>query len=153
MSEKPALELLLVNIQSQLEKVEDKLNKAASLNGGFEKLVEKVDQMQIDFAAVRGLLLGDGEKLGVVTRLREVEMANIERNRYIEQTVEPAFKQHQRMVFQMERFEVLLERDERQTKELTLLKERVGLLNKVMWLFGTGIAGLLLNAAFSVLVP
>jgi len=152
MNDNPALELLLTNIQNQLSAVEAKLNNAASLNGGFDKLVVSVDKLQADVDEVKGLLIGDGTKVGVVSRVRELELAQVERQKFLTNVVEPGLKEHQRLVFQMEQFDGLLERDDEQAKELTLLKERVAILNKVMWLLGTGTAGLLLKAVMAMVV-
>ena len=69
----PNLHLLLQNIQHQLSSVEEKLNKAKALNGGFDKLVEKVDALQLDFGVIKNLLLGDGEKEGVVNKVKDIE--------------------------------------------------------------------------------
>jgi hypothetical protein len=149
----PELHLLLEHIAKQLAAVESKLESAASLNGGFDKLCEKVDDLQRDFVAVKTTLLGDGaNQVGVVTRLRELEAANTERQSFISRVVEPALGQHQRLIFQMESVQDIVKDEEVQKQEIILLKERVAILNKVMWLFGTGLAGVLCKSLYDMTV-
>tara|TARA_R100001082_G_scaffold57144_1_gene31578 strand:+ start:653 stop:1114 length:462 start_codon:yes stop_codon:yes gene_type:complete len=151
MNSSPELHLLLEQIGKQLNAVEKKLESASALNGGFDTLNEKVDRMQKDFEAVKITLLGDGNQVGVVTRLRELENANVERQKFLATVVEPGLKEHQRLVFEMEGVRDLIKNEETQKQEIVLLKERVGILNKVMWLFGTGLGGVVLKSLFDMM--
>jgi len=150
MNSSPELHLLLEQIGRQLNAIEKRFESASSLNGGFDKLVEKVDQLQEDFVEVRKTLLGDGSQVGVVTRLRELETANMERQKFLATVVEPGLKEHQRLVFEMEGVRELIRNEETQKQEIVLLKERVGILNKVMWLFGTGLIGVVCKSLFDM---
>ena len=152
MSNSPELHLLLEHIATQLAAVESKLGSAQALNGGFDKLCEKVDDLQKDFVAVKTTLLGDGaNQVGVVTRLRELEASNTERQRFMSSVVEPALGQHQRLIFQMESVQDIVKDEEKQKQEMILLKERVAILNKVMWLFGTGLGGVLCKSLYDMM--
>ncbi len=142
----------LKTLSEQLEVLSKKINESASLNGGFDRLVSMVEIMHGDIGDIKKIVLGDGEKLGVAHRVMQLESANMERNRYLENVVEPAFKEHQKIVFQMESLPGLIESDEDQKRELTLLKERVAILNKIMWLLGSGLAALLMQAVFKLIV-
>jgi len=141
----------LEQLSDQLDRIAKRIEHAPSLNGGFEKLVSMVETMHSDIGDIKKIVLGDGERLGVAHRVMQLESANMERNRYLENVVEPAFKEHQKIVFQMESLPALIDSDEDQKRELTLLKERVSILNKIMWLFGSGLAALLMQAVFKLI--
>ena len=55
------------------------------------------------------------------------------------------------MLFRMEAMKELLQSDEQQKKEITLLKERVAILNKIMWLFGSGLTAMIVKAMFEMM--
>jgi hypothetical protein len=141
----------LENLSSQLDRLFSRIEHAPSLNGGFDRLVSTVEAMHNDIGDIKKIVLGDGERMGVAHRVMQLEAANTERNRYLQDVVEPAFKEHQQMLFRMEAMKELLQSDEQQKKEITLLKERVGILNKIMWLFGSGLTAMIVKAMFEMM--
>ena len=154
MNNSPELHILLEQIRQGLEGVEKKISvwdESKALNGGFDRLAEQVDRMQKDFEQVKSVLVGDGSQVGVVTRLRELETANMERQKFLATVVEPKMEEHRRLVFEMEGVRELIRNEETQKQEIVLLKERVGILNKVMWLFGTGLIGVVSKSLFDMI--
>jgi hypothetical protein len=145
--------LLLEQIGKQLAAVETRLENAASLNGGFDILCDKVDNLQKDFEVMKTAFMGDGAtQVGAFQRIRELEAQGEERKRFLATVVEPSLAQHQRLVFQMEAVQAIVKGEEAQKQEIVLLKERVAILNKIMWLFGTGLGGVLCKSLYDMVV-
>lgn len=138
-------------LSTQLERLFSRIEHAPSLNGGFDRLVTTVEAMSSDISEIKKIVLGDGERMGVAHRVMQLETANTERNNYLRDVVEPAFREHQQMMFRMEAMKELLQSDEQQKKEITLLKERVSILNKIMWLFGSGLTAMIIKAMFEMM--
>lgn len=144
-------EQLLTLLADLTEKI-DKLESSPALNGQFQILVNDVADIRNIVNELNNTLRGDANQEGLVSRVRQLENDNVDRKRFIEKVVEPGLKQHERLVFQMEKFEDLQASEHEQVGELVLLKERVSNLNKVMWLLGSTTIALFIKAVFNILV-
>jgi hypothetical protein len=74
-----------------------------------------------------------------------------DRERFLEKTVEPAMDKQQRILFDIETFREVAEEDKKQRDEIILLKERVSNVNKILWIVGSGVIGLMVKAVFSMI--
>ena len=97
------------------------------------------------------MLMGDGQNMGIVTRVAGLEKNFDDRERFMEKTVEPAMEKQQRILFDLENFKEVVEEDKKQRDEIILLKERVSNVNKILWIVGSGTIGLMAKAVFSMI--
>ena len=97
------------------------------------------------------MLMGDGQNMGIVTRVAGLEKNFDDRERFMEKTVEPAMEKQQRILFDLETFKDVVEEDKKQRDEIILLKERVANVNKILWIVGSGTIGLMAKAVFSMI--
>jgi hypothetical protein len=97
------------------------------------------------------MLMGDGQNMGIVTRVATLEKTAEDRTKYMEKTVEPAMEKQQRILFDLENFKEVVDEDKKQRDEMILLKERVSNVNRILWLVGTGTMGLMAKAIFSMI--
>jgi len=148
----PNLHLLLQNIQSQLSSVEDKLNSAKALNGGFEQLVDKVDALQLDFTAIKNLLLGDGIKEGVVNKVKDLEDWQLRKEVYLKEQVYPAIKMLDVVGFKLEQIIPIIDSHEDMKRDVTKLKYAQAIYSKVVWFLALTVAGVLIKAFMDLLV-
>ena len=63
----------------------------------------------------------------------------------------PAMEKQQRILFDLENFREVAEEDKKQRDEIILLKERVSNVNKILWIVGSGVIGLMVKAIFSMI--
>jgi hypothetical protein len=141
---------LLTLLASLSEKI-DKLERSPALNGQFQILVNDVADIRTIVNELNNTLRGDANQEGLMSRVRQLENDNVDRKKFIEKVVEPGLREHERVVFKMEKFDELQEAGQEQSHELVLLKERVTNLNRIMWLMGTSIVGLFVKAVFNIL--
>ena len=97
------------------------------------------------------MLMGDGQNMGLVTRVAGLEKNFGDREKFLEKTVEPAMDRQQRILFDLENFKEVVEEDKKQRDEIILLKERVYNVNKILWIVGTGTFALMAEAALSMI--
>ena len=148
----PNLHLLLQNIQNQLSSVEEKLNSAKSLNGGFDKLVEKVDALQDDFTAIKNLLLGDGEKEGVVNKVKDLEDWQSRKENYLKEQVYPAMKMLDAVGFKLEQISPMLISHEEIKSDVQKLKYAQGIYSKVVCFLALSVGGVLIKSLMDLIV-
>lgn len=142
---------LLASLSEKIDTVEKQIRLSTDLGLKIERLVEDVQSIKTSMSELQYMLMGDGQNMGIVTRVASLEKTAEDRTKYIEKTVEPAMEKQQRILFDMESFKEVAEEDKRQRDEIILLKERMSNVNKILWLVGTGVAASLANTVFSMI--
>ena len=142
---------LLASLHEKIDTVEKQLKQSTDLSLKLERLVEDVQSIKTSMSEIQYMLMGDGQNMGIVTRLATLEKTADDRTRFIEKTVEPAMEKQQRILFDLESFKQVVEDDKKQRDEIILLKERVSNVNRILWLVGTGTFALMAEAAFSMI--
>jgi len=142
---------LLASLSEKIDTVEKQIRLSTDLGLKIERLVEDVQSIKTSMSELQYMLMGDGQNMGIVTRVASLEKTAEDRTKYIEKTVEPAMEKQQRILFDMESFKEVAEEDKRQRDEIILLKERMSNVNKILWLVGTGVVASLANAVFSMI--
>lgn len=142
---------LLASLNEKIDTVERQLKHSTDLTVKIERLVEDVQSIKTSMSELQYMLMGDGQNMGIVTRVATLEKTADDRTRFIEKTVEPAMEKQQRILFDLESFKQVVEDDKKQRDEIILLKERVSNVNRILWLVGTGTFALMAEAAFSMI--
>ena len=142
---------LLASLNEKIDTVEKQLKYSTDLSVKIERLVEDVSSIKASMGELQFMLMGDGQNMGLVTRVAGLEKNFDDREKFMEKTVEPAMEKQQRILFDLESFKDVVEEDKRQRDEIILLKERVSNVNKILWIVGTGVIGLMAKAIFSML--
>ena len=142
---------LLASLNEKIDTVEKQLKYSTDLTIKIERLVEDVQSIKSSMSELQFMLMGDGQNMGIVTRVAGLEKTFEDRERFIEKVVEPAMDKQQRIVFEVESFREVVEEDKKQRDEIILLKERVSNVNKILWIVGTGVIGLMVKALFSLI--
>ena len=142
---------LLASLNEKIDTVEKQLKYSTDLSLKIERLVEDVQSIKSSMGELQFMLMGDGQNMGIVTRVASLEKNSEDRTRFIEKVVEPAMEKQQRILFDVESFKEVAEEDKKQRDEIILLKERVSNLNRILWLVGTGVIGLMVKAIFSII--
>lgn len=142
---------LLASLNEKIDTVEKQLKYSTDLSVKIERLVEDVSSIKASMGELQFMLMGDGQNMGLVTRVAGLEKNFDDRERFMEKTVEPAMEKQQRILFDLESFKDVVEEDKKQRDEIILLKERVSNVNKILWIVGTGVIGLMAKAIFSMI--
>ena len=142
---------LLASLNEKIDTVEKQLKHSTDLTIKIERLVEDVSPIKSSMGELHFMLMGDGQNMGLVTRVAGLEKNFDDREKFLEKTVEPAMEKQQRILFDLETFRDVVEEDKKQRDEIILLKERVSNVNKILWIVGTGVIGLMAKAIFSML--
>lgn len=142
---------LLASLNEKIDTVEKQLKYSTDLSIKIERLVEDVSSIKSSMGELQFMLMGDGQNMGIVTRVAGLEKNFEDREKFLEKTVEPAVEKQQRILFDLETFKDVVEEERRQRDELILLKERVSNVNRILWIVGTGVIGLMAKAIFSML--
>ena len=142
---------LLASLNEKIDTVEKQLKYSTDLSVKIERLVEDVSSIKASMGELQFMLMGDGQNMGLVTRVAGLEKNFDDREKFMEKTVEPAMEKQQRILFDLESFKDVVEEDKKQRDEIILLKERVSNVNKILWIVGTGVIGLMAKAIFSML--
>ena len=142
---------LLASLNEKIDTVEKQLKHSTDLTIKIERLVEDVSSIKSSMGELHFMLMGDGQNMGLVTRVAGLEKNFDDREKFLEKTVEPAMEKQQRILFDLETFRDVVEEDKKQRDEIILLKERVSNVNKILWIVGTGVVGLMAKAIFSML--
>ena len=142
---------LLASLNEKIDTVEKQLKYSTDLSVKIERLVEDVSSIKASMGELQFMLMGDGQNMGLVTRVAGLEKNFDDREKFMEKTVEPAMEKQQRILFDLESFKDVVEEDKRQRDEIILLKERVSNVNKIWWIVGTGVIGLMAKAIFSMI--
>ena len=142
---------LLASLNEKIDTVEKQLKYSTDLTVKIGRLVEDVQSIKTSMSELQFMLMGDGQNMGIVTRVASLEKNYEDRDRFMEKVVEPAMEKQQRIVFEVESFREVVEEDKKQRDEIILLKERVSNVNKILWIVGTGVIGLMVKAVFSMI--
>lgn len=142
---------LLASLNEKIDTVEKQLKHSTDLSVKIERLVEDVSSIKASMGELQFMLMGDGQNMGLVTRVAGLEKNFDDRERFMEKTVEPAMEKQQRILFDLETFKDVVEEDKKQRDEIILLKERVANVNKILWIVGSGTIGLMAKAIFSMI--
>ena len=142
---------LLASLNEKIDVVEKQLKSSTELSIKIERLVEDVSSIKSSMGELHFMLMGDGQNMGLVTRVAGLEKNFDDREKFLEKTVEPAMEKQQRILFDLENFREVAEEDKKQRDEIILLKERVSNVNKILWIVGSGVIGLMVKAIFSMI--
>ena len=142
---------LLASLNEKIDTVEKQLKHSTDLSVKIERLVEDVSSIKASMGELQFMLMGDGQNMGLVTRVAGLEKNFDDRERFMEKTVEPAMEKQQRILFDLDTFKDVVEEDKKQRDEIILLKERVANVNKILWIVGSGTIGLMAKAVFSMI--
>lgn len=142
---------LLASLNEKIDIVEKQLKSSTELSLKIERLVEDVSSIKASMGELQFMLMGDGQKIGLITRVAGLEKNFEDREKFLEKTVEPAMEKQQRILFDLETFREVAEEDKKQRDEIILLKERVSNVNKILWIVGSGVIGLMVKAIFSMI--
>lgn len=142
---------LLASLNEKIDVVEKQLKSSTELTIKIERLVEDVSSIKSSMSELHFMLMGDGQNMGLVTRVAGLEKNFDDREKFLEKTVEPAMEKQQRILFDLETFREVAEEDKKQRDEIILLKERVSNVNKILWIVGSGVIGLMVKAIFSII--
>ena len=142
---------LLASLNEKIDIVEKQLKSSTELSIKIERLVEDVSSIKASMGELQFMLMGDGQNMGLVTRVAGLEKNFEDREKFLEKTVEPAMEKQQRILFDIETFREVAEEDKKQRDEIILLKERVSNVNKILWIVGSGVIGLMVKAIFSMI--
>lgn len=142
---------LLASLNEKIDTVEKQLKYSTDLTVKIERLVEDVSSIKSSMGELQFMLMGDGQNMGLVTRVAGLEKNFDDREKFMEKTVEPAMEKQQRILFDLETFKEVVEEDKKQRDEIILLKERVSNVNKILWIVGSGVIGLMVKAIFSMI--
>jgi hypothetical protein len=142
---------LLASLNEKIDTVEKQLKYSTDLSVKIERLVEDVSSIKTSMGELQFMLMGDGQNMGLVTRVAGLEKNFEDREKFMEKAVEPAMEKQQRILFDLESFKEVVEEDKKQRDEIILLKERMSNVNKILWVVGTGVIGLMAKAVFSLI--
>ena len=102
---------LLASLNEKIDTVEKQLKHSTDLTIKIERLVEDVSSIKSSMSELHFMLMGDGQNMGLVTRVAGLEKNFDDRERFMEKTVEPAMEKQQRILFDLETFKEVVEED------------------------------------------
>ena len=94
---------LLASLNEKIDVVEKQLKSSTELSIKIERLVEDVSSIKASMGELQFMLMGDGQKMGLITRVAGLEKNFEDREKFLEKTVEPAMEKQQRILFDLER--------------------------------------------------
>ena len=137
---------ILEIVLDKVEKMENKISNAQSMNGGFDKLmneVEHIKKTQTDILeGVRGVKQNLYEPdSGLFSRVKELESESKIRNAYVKET-KPALDFAKELVVWKKHADKELEQFEKLQIEFEKLKDWKDGAQKVIWLIATAAGGM-----------
>tara|TARA_R110002110_G_scaffold135296_2_gene319233 strand:+ start:1475 stop:1933 length:459 start_codon:yes stop_codon:yes gene_type:complete len=137
---------ILKVVLAKVEKMEDKISNAQSMNGGFDKLmmeVEHIKQTQLSvLEGVRGVKQNLYEPdSGLFSRVKELEIESSRRQEYINET-KPIVAQHQEVILWKKQVEKEVSEVEDLRLEVAKLQDWKAGMQKVIWLIATAAGGM-----------
>jgi hypothetical protein len=137
---------ILKIVLEKVEKVENKISSAKSMNGGFDKLmteVEHIKETQSDILdGVRGVKQNLYEPdSGLFSRVKELESESKLRNAYVKET-KPALDFAKELVVWKKHADKELEQFEKLQIEFAKLQDWKDGAQKVIWLVATAAGGM-----------
>jgi hypothetical protein len=138
-------EILKIVLQ-KVEKMENKISNAQSMNGGFDKLLIEVEHIKETQSAVLEGVRGVKKNLyepdsGLFSRVKELEMESARRMDYIIET-KPIVGQHQELLHWKKEAEKDLDEVEGLRLEVSKLQDWKQGIQKVIWLVATAAGGM-----------
>ena len=94
----------LASLNEKIDTVEKQLKYSTDLSLKIERLVEDVQSIKSSMSELQFMLMGDGQNMGIVTRVASLEKNSEDRTRFIEKSVEPAMEKQQRILFEVASF-------------------------------------------------
>ena len=137
---------ILKIVLEKVEKVENKISNAKSMNGGFDKLmteVEHIKETQSDILdGVRGVKQNLYEPdSGLFSRVKELESESKMRNAYVKET-KPALDFAKELVVWKKHADKELEQFEKMQIEFAKLQDWKDGAQKIIWLIATAAGGM-----------
>ena len=137
---------ILKIVLEKVEKVENKISNAKSMNGGFDKLmieVEHIKETQADILdGVRGVKQNLYEPdSGLFSRVKELESESKLRNAYVKET-KPALDFAKELVVWKKHADKELEQFEKMQIEFAKLQDWKDGAQKIIWLIATAAGGM-----------
>ncbi len=137
---------ILKIVLEKVEKVENKISNAKSMNGGFDKLmieVEHIKETQADILdGVRGVKQNLYEPdSGLFSRVKELESESKIRNAYVKET-KPALDFAKELVVWKKHADKELEQFEKLQIEFAKLQDWKDGAQKIIWLVATAAGGM-----------
>jgi len=139
-------EEILKKLLHKVEKMEGRIAGAASLNGGFDKLLSEVSHIKESQAEVLLGIRGVKKSLyepdsGLFSRVKELESESARRWDYIVET-KPIVGQHQELILWKAAAQKDLDEVEDLRLEMSKLQEWKAGMSKVIWLVATAAGGM-----------
>jgi DNA repair exonuclease SbcCD ATPase subunit len=133
-------EEILEKLLKKVENMESRLERASSLNGGFDKLLNEVAHIKESQTEVLSTVRGVKKSLyepdrGLFSRVMQLEMESERRHEYIVET-RPIVDEHKEVVLWKKRAEQELEDYEDLKVEFAEMKSWKSGVSRFMWLVG-----------------
>ena len=133
-------------VLEKVEKVENKITNAKSMNGGFDKLLNEVEHIKDTQKEVLEAVKGVKQTLyepdsGLFSRVKELESDSKIRNAYVKET-KPALDFAKELVVWKKHADKELEQFEKLQIEFEKLKDWKDGAQKVIWLIATAAGGM-----------
>lgn len=137
---------ILEKLLKKVENMETRIERASSLNGGFDKLLNEVAHIKEAQTEVLSTVRGVKKSLyepdrGLFSRVMQLEMESERRHEYIVET-RPMIDEHKEIVMWKKMAEQELEDHDNLRIELAELKNWKTGMSRFMWLVGSLAAGM-----------
>jgi hypothetical protein len=137
---------ILKIVLEKVEKVENKISNAKSMNGGFDKLLNEVDHIKKTQKDILDGVRGVKQNLyepdsGLFSRVKELESESKIRNAYVKET-KPALDFAKELVVWKKHADKELEQFEKLQIEFAKLQDWKDGAQKVIWLVATAAGGM-----------
>ncbi len=137
---------ILKIVLEKVEKVENKISNAKSMNGGFDKLMTEVEHIKETQADILDGVRGVKQNLyepdsGLFSRVKELESESKLRNAYVKET-KPALDFAKELVVWKKHADKELEQFEKLQIEFAKLQDWKDGAQKVIWLVATAAGGM-----------
>jgi len=137
---------ILKIVLEKVEKVENKITNAKSMNGGFDKLLNEVEHIKDTQKEVLAAVKGVKQTLyepdsGLFSRVKELESESKVRNAYVKET-KPALDFAKELVVWKKHADKELEQFEKLQIEFAKLQDWKNGAQKVIWLIATAAGGM-----------
>jgi len=137
---------ILKIVLEKVEKVENKISNAKSMNGGFDKLMTEVEHIKETQADILDGVRGVKQNLyepdsGLFSRVKELESESKLRNAYVKET-KPALDFAKELVVWKKHADKELEQFEKMQIEFAKLQDWKDGAQKIIWLVATAAGGM-----------
>jgi len=137
---------ILKLVLDKVEKMENKISNAQSMNGGFDKLLIEVAHIKDTQVTILEGVRGVKQNLyepdsGLFSRVKELEMESARRMDYIIET-KPIVGQHQELLLWKKQVDKEVNEVEDLRMEVAKLQDWKAGMQKVIWLIATAAGGM-----------